>query len=302
MTRIASAPFQRTIANAMQRAQSKLATSQLNLTSTKKANTFADLGTESVRTLSAHSMLARQNAEVAVAKRVQTTLGLYDSHLNAIDTSAEDLRQSVLTAVGTGQSAGLQAAIEAAFDQYRTSLNASEGGIALFGGSRTDGDPFLPDTLSDLVGLPQADAFADDGVVASARIADRVDLNYGVGATAAGGGLYAGFRALAEIGPIGTTLTNAQKTTLLSVVDQLHSGLGSLRAVNADNGRRTVQAEAAVASGEKRATLLSGVISDNEDANLGQLQIDLAQQKTVLSASYSVFSQLNGLSLVQYLR
>src|SRR2546427_4737311 len=40
---------------------------------------------------------------------------------------------------------------------------------------------------SDLVGLAQTDAFANDNVVASARIADGVDVPYGVGASAAGG-------------------------------------------------------------------------------------------------------------------
>ena len=48
--------------------------------------------------------------------------------------------------------------------------------------------------------------------------------------------------------------------------------------------------------------MLSSVIEGNEDADLGQVAIDLAQQKTVLEASYSVFGQLSRLSLVSYLR
>jgi flagellar hook-associated protein 3 FlgL len=51
-----------------------------------------------------------------------------------------------------------------------------------------------------------------------------------------------------------------------------------------------------------RSTLLQGIIQDNEDADLGQVAIDLAQQKTMLQASYSVFAQLSGLSLSSYLR
>jgi flagellar hook-associated protein 3 FlgL len=47
---------------------------------------------------------------------------------------------------------------------------------------------------------------------------------------------------------------------------------------------------------------LKDIISQNEDADLGQVATDLATQKTVLEASFSVFSQLSGLSLVNYLR
>jgi flagellar hook-associated protein 3 FlgL len=150
--------------------------------------------------------------------------------------------------------------------------------------------------------LAQTDAFANDNVVASARIADGVDVPYGVGASAAGGGLYTAFQSLALAGPIGATLTAAQKTALTSVVDQLQTGLGSLRAVNAENGRRTTQVESMINSGDQRTTLLTGVIGANEDADLGQVATDISQQKTILEASYSVFSQLAGLSLVQYLK
>lgn len=302
MTRVATIPLQRIMSGAIQRAQAKLATSQQNLASTKKANTFADLGSEAIRNLSAHGMLARQNAEVTVAKRVQTTLSLYDAQLNGIDAAAESLRQNILTAIGTGQSSGLQSTIDGAFDQYRTALNASEGGVAMFGGSQTDTPPFKPAKLSDLVGLAQSDAFGDDGVVATARVADGVDVPYGIGATAAGGGLYTAFQSLAQAGPIGATLSTAQKTALGNIANQLQTGLGSLRAVNADNGRRTTQVQSMITSGDQRATLLTGVIGDNEDADLGQVATDIAQQKTILEASYSVFSQLSSLSLVQYLR
>lgn len=302
MNRIATIPLQQVMTNAIQRAQARLATSQQNLATTKKANTFADLGNESVRNLSAHSMLARQNAESTVAKRVQTTLSLYDAQLSGIDSSTESLRQSILTALGNGQTSGLQATIDGAFEQYRNALNATEGGVAMFGGTQTDGPPFKPNKLADLVGLSSTDAFADDGVVASARVADGVDVPYGIGATAAGSGLYTAFQSLAQAGTIGATLTPAQKTALGTVVEQLQTGLGSLRAVNAENGRRTSQIENVINSGEQRKTLLTGVIGANEDADLGQVATDIAQQKTILEASYSVFSQLSGLSLVQYLR
>lgn len=302
MSRVATIPLQRTMADAISRAQGLLATTQQRLSTGKKVSDFADLGTEAVRNLSAHSLLARQDAQTAVAKRVDTTMALYDAQLGGIESATGDLRTNILTAIGTGQSAGLQASVEAAFHQYRSALNAQEGGVPMFAGSQTDAPPFKPEQLADLVGKPASDAFGDDEVRASARVAEGVDVTYGITARDAGGGLYDAFRALAEMGTIGDKPTAAQLSALNTVVGQLDTGLSTLRAVNADNGRRQSQVDTLATRGEQRALVLKDVISTNEDADLGQVATDLAQQKTMLEASYSVFGQLSGLSLVQFLR
>jgi flagellar hook-associated protein 3 FlgL len=302
MSRVATIPLQRTMSSAIQRSQEALAITQQRLATGKKAADFADLGTETVRNLSAHSLLARQDAQSTVAKRVGTTLSLYQGHLESIESATSDLKTQILTAVGTGKAAGLQEAIETAFSQYRNSLNGAEGGTPLFGGSQTDGNPFVPDTLADTVGMPASAAFRDDGVRSSARVADGVDVTYGISASSVGKDLYAAFQTLAQAGTIGETPTAAQITALQNAVGQLETGLGSLRTVNADNGRKQVQVETLTTRGEQRSLLLESVIETNEDADLGQVAIDLAQQKTMLQASYSVFSQLSDLSLVSYIR
>lgn len=302
MTRVANIPLQRTLSSAILRAQEKLSVTQSRLASGKKATDFADLGTETVRNLSAHSLLAKQEAQATVAKRVGTSLSLNEGHLTGIETAVSDLRQSLLTAVGTGEGAGIDEAIEAAFNQYRSSLNASEGGLPLFAGSNTDSAPFTPNQLSDLVGLDADQAFQDDNVRATARVSDGVDVTYGITASAIGRDLFEAFKTLAEGTAIGADLTDDQKATLSEAIEQLDTGLSSLRSVNAENGRKQAQVESLATRGDERALLLKGVIEDNEDADLGQVAIDLAQQKAVLEASYSVFSQLSSLSLVNYLR
>lgn len=302
MTRVATIPLQRTMASAISRAQEQLADTQRQLSTRKKAATFADLGTEAVRNLSAHSLLARQDAQATVSKRVGTTLSLYQANLEGIDDATSDLRTSLMKAVGTGDSAGLQEAIQTAFDQFRTSLNASEGGTPLFGGSQIDQAPFSVDTLAQAATTPGASAFHNDTVRANARVADGVDISYGVGASEIGANLYEAFRTLGQAGDIGTKPTDAQMDAIKQAVAQLNTGLGDVRAINADNGRKQNQVDTLTARGEARGLVLQGVIQDNEDADLGQVAIDLAQQKTVLEASYSVFAQLSGLNLAAYLR
>lgn len=301
MSRVATIPLQRTMASAIQTAQEKLAITQKRLSTGKKAADFASLGTETVRNLSAHTMLEQQKAQATVSKRVGTTMSLYQGHIEGIDSSTRNLRQQILTALGTGQSAGLQEAIESSFQQMRASLNASEGGMPLFAGSQTSQMPFSVSTLADAATVPADQAFHDDNVLATARVADGVDLTYGISASSIGQGLYEAFRTLAQVGQIGNTLTDAQKTALQDGAAKLASGLTTLGQVNADNGRKQNQVDDLASRGEDRALLLQQVIQDNEDADLGQVAVDLAQQKTVLEASYSVFSQLSSLSLVKYL-
>jgi flagellar hook-associated protein 3 FlgL len=301
MTRVATIPLQRTMSDAIQRAQEKLALTQTQLSTGKKASTFADLGTESVRNLSAHSLLARQEAQSTVSKRVGTTLTLYQANMEGMESATSDLRTSLMNAVGTGDAAGLQEAIQTAFDQFRTSLNASEGGTPLFGGSQTDQSPFSVDTLAQAATTPGTAAFHNDTVRANARVADGVDVSYGIGASEIGASLYEAFRSLGAAGDIGAKPTDAQLDAIKKAVSQLDTGLGDLRAVNAENGRKQNQVDTLTTRGEGRALVLQNVIQDNEDADLGQVAIDLSQQKTVLEASYSVFSQLSGLSLVNYI-
>jgi flagellar hook-associated protein 3 FlgL len=302
MNRIASIPLQRSMAQAMQKSQASLAKTQLSLATGKKALDYAALGTQTVRNLSAHSLVTQEEAHGNVASRIGMTLELNDTYLNEIDGSAASLHTEILNAIGTGQSLGLQDAIEAAFDQYRTSLNASEGGVPLFGGSQTDSVPFKPQTLADTLAMTSAQAFTNDQVKSTARVATNLDVEYGVVASDAGTDLYAAFQTLAGAGAIGETITAAQKTALIQAADQIQQGLKSLRSVNSANGRKQAQVEELGSRSEERILRLKDIISQNEDADLGQVATDLATQKTVLEASFSVFSQLSGLSLVNYLR
>ncbi|RZM30810.1 MAG: flagellin, partial [Sphingomonas sp.] len=212
MTRIATIPQQRLTADAIQRNQARLAATQAQLASGKKANDLAALGTDAVRTLTTHSMLARAEAQSNVAKQLGTTLSLYDTAITGIDTLGTDLQQSLLTAQGTGETAGLQDTIESAFAQFSALLNTEEGGVPLFGGGQS-GKPYTPAALRDLSADPGAD-FTNGDVRASARVGDNLDMVYGISASDLGGALAQVFRTLADAGPFTGALTMAQHAAL----------------------------------------------------------------------------------------
>ncbi|WP_342212692.1 flagellin [Sphingomonas sp. CFBP 13733] len=197
MTRIATIPLQRTLTDAVQKAQQRLAQTQLQLNSGKKAKDLADLGSAAVRTLSARSALSMQAAQSAATTRLGTTLSLYEANITAIDTIAGDLRTQLMTAVGTGATPALGSAIESAFSQFRSALNATDGSEPLFAGAQGDAIPFKPATLAETAGTTTQAAFGNDDVRASASIGGGATLTYGVTASELGDGVLAAFRTLA---------------------------------------------------------------------------------------------------------
>ncbi|MBB5713674.1 flagellin [Sphingomonas aerophila] len=301
MTRIATIPLQQSMSDAIQRSQQKLAVSQAQLSTGKKAPDFASLGAQAVRNLSAHSLVSREKAHSEVASQVGTTLSIYDSNISAIETMASDLKQSATAAIGTQDSTGLQDAINAAFAQFRSSMNATAGGVPIFSGSQTS-LPFTPEKLADTAGLAPSNAFTNDQVRASARVGDGIDVQYGVTASELGTDMLAAFRTLAEAGTFGDRPTEAQTQALRSAIGQIGDALGNIRGVNAENGRKQAQLETLGTRADQRSLIYQDVIGRNEDADLGQVAIDLAQQQAVLQASYVVFGKLSGLSLADYLR
>lgn len=301
MNRVATIPLQRIMSDAIQRSQASLAATQRQLATGKKASSLAALGTEAVRTLSARSLVTQQTAHADVARRLGTTLALYDSHLSSIETAGSDLLQALKVSVGTGEGAGVRDTIEAAFSAFRSALNATEAGEPMFSGSQPD-LPFTPEKLEDLAGLDPAQAFTNDNVRASARVGNKLDVQFGLTASELGTDLMGAFRTLVEAGPISDRPTAAQIDAFKTAIGQIGDALNTVRGVSAGNGRRQAQMETLTTRAEQRNLLLQEVIGQNEDADLGQVAIDLAQQKTTLQASYSVFSQLSGLSLVNYLR
>jgi flagellar hook-associated protein 3 FlgL len=302
MTRIATIPLQQAQAAGMARATGKLNDVITKLSSGKKAPDLAGLGSDAVRSLSTRNMLARQEAQGKAASQLGTTLSLYATNIGAIDESVTSLRTALLTAAGTGDGTGVQGAIAGAFQQVRNALNASDGEVALFAGSQTQGTPFKPVTLADTVGATTATAFADDGVRASARVGDAIDVTYGVSARELGGDLLQAFRTLAEAGDIGSTPTAAQQVAMQSAAEQIQKALSGVRSIDGENGRKQALLESLGTRAAERSTLLKGVIADAEDADYAQLSTELDQQQQVLKASYSVFSQVSKLSLTDYIR
>lgn len=302
MTRVATLTTQNTLINSLQQSQASLAASNLQLSSTKKVQDYAGLGGDTAKVLSASTMLAQQQAQSSVAKRVGTTLSFYDTSLNQIDSTVSSLKTALLKAVGDNNGGDVDNVVQTAFATVRNALNTTEAGVPIFGGGQTTSAPFTPQTLSDLSSLASpSDAFANDDVHTTARLADNYDVQYGINASDIGTGLVQAFTTLASLGPFGAKLTDAQMTGLKTAMAQIDDGLAGVRAVNARNGDMQNQVDTLAQHADDRSILLTKVIGDGVDADLGQVATDISTRTTILNASYATFKQLSALSLVNFL-
>jgi flagellar hook-associated protein 3 FlgL len=302
MTTISSSSVQATLVDAMDRIQRGIAASSAQIASGEVAPTLSGLGAAAVPMLSAHSVVARQQAYVATSNALGSTLALYDTHISSIDSLATNLQQALTGASGAGTTAGLQTTIENAFTSFRDALNAQGGGGALFGGSQTDGTPFGPQTLQASVGLSAEQAFSNDDVLASARVADHRDMTYGITARQLGTQLLTAFQTLASAGTISATPTKTQEAAMAKAVDQISTALTGIRSLNAANGQRQAQLQTLEQQAKDSVTRMQSVISETQDADLSKVATTLANQQTQLQISYSAFSKIAELSLVNFLK
>ena len=300
--RVATVPMQRSLFDSIAVSQRKLGEAQQQMATGKKAPDFASLGIETMRTLSARTLLARQEAHAAVGERVETTLSLMDTQIGGIEDALNKLRDGLLTAVGTGNAEGLQEIAEEAFQRFRSALNSDEAGAFLFAGSRVAEAPFRPATLASTAGLATTAAFANDEVEARARVADGLDVTYGITASRLGAELFEAFRTLADSGTIADVPSAAQMGALTQAVGQVNEGLKTVRSLHAENGRRQAQVEDLTERAGGRALILERLVARNEDADMAEVASTLVQRQTALEASYSLFARLSGLSLVNFLR
>lgn len=302
MNRVATFQFNNVMAGGMQRTQQKLAAAQMQFSTGKKSPEYSGLGSDAVRALSARSLLVRQQAYTDSAGAVTTTLQLYDAHMSTIEDSANGLRKQIMDALGLDNGTDLFAQTEAAFKDFRTAVNYTDNGKPLFGGGQVDGDPFVLTNLSDTIGFNPADAFVNDQVRNSARLGEGVDVSFGIVASDFGGPFVSAFGTLAALGPMDGALTDTQRAALKTALGQLDEGLSKTRAVSGENGRKLAHVETLNTRAEDQIMLLETVVGKVEDADLGKISIDITHYKTMLEASYSVFSTLSGLSLTNYMR
>lgn len=302
LERIGTASFQRTLSTAMRNNQSKMAETQLQLATGKKATIYRDMGTSTFATLSARSMLVREQSYGTTGVAVKQTLDRYDQSMSHLYGSMKDLYDALGNVIAMGEARGLDTVTDAAFGALKQTMNLNQSGEYLFAGGRSDTAPFSASTLDDLTALPNAsDAFRDADVRDSARVSDGTDMVYGLTASDIGVASADALKALHELGALEGKLTDAQLTDVREVYLQVRQAMDGITDVQAANGQNMQQIDTYIERSETREIQLTTFIGGEEDVDIAEVTTRLVNDQLALQASYHAFSQIKDMSLINFL-
>ena len=307
MSRISSFSFTSTLVDQAMARQLAVNTSQQQVTTGKKADTWSGYGSQVSLLVSTRSLLARTETYESTTKQLGVRLDQVDLNLTNIKDLGDGLRKTLLDAVSLQSGEGLRTQIEQQFKSIAGSLNAQYDGQYLFAGSQDETQPFSPQSLTDLSALASvSDGFHNDGFKAETRVADGQDLVHGIGASDIATKLMQLFKDLNDFdtgasGPLDGKLDASKVSFLESKLANLDAALKDVQKAQLDNGAKQKQVQDIEDRHTSRIVSLKDMVATIEDVDSATAITDLQNNRTALQASYQVLSQLGKLSLTNFL-
>ncbi|MAP94064.1 MAG: hypothetical protein CMK07_03840 [Ponticaulis sp.] len=307
MTRIASSMFNASALADLQRAQRDLYDAQRKTASQKEADDLKGYGQNARNLVSLQRMRAHSDAYTESASELTTRLEIQDSQLGRSAEVVGALREKLTEALALGDLSSVAADLANTFNDIKSSFNATLGGKYLFGGTASDQAPITATNISDLANNPLADAVNSDGKTVEVRIAENRQVNAAPLASSAAQDILTVLRDLQIFeegvdGPFTDNPTEAQKTAIQSAILDLKQAHEGLLNVQASNGQVLNQTDEMIKRHTNESNLLESLAADITDVDLAEVAVKLNQAQLQYQATASVFSTIQGLSLVDYLR
>lgn len=291
----------------IQRASAQLMTTERQVASGKVSHNYAGLGTQTAALETARAAAARAQSFKTSAKEALRRLDLQDLQVTRLGELASELRLAMTDTLAGNDGTALMAQAASVFERAREILNAKDANGYLYGGERDGARPVTVGSLDELLALPDAaSAFANGAIKRAVRVDEAGTVEIGLLASDLGTQLFGVLRGLAAFhagsdGPFGQELTPAQRSFLESQIPAAIGAAQDLNAAAATNGYRHNQVSAAIERLDATAAVYKSFISDLEEVDLGEAVSRLNQNQVALAAALKVSSQLNRLSLLDFL-
>ena len=293
--------------NQIMQASNQVDTSEAQVASGSVSSDYAGIGDktavlEAARTASERADAYQQNTQLAV-----TQADLQNTQLTSLSTLSENLRTAVSNALANNDATGLMAQVQNIFDQTTQILNSKDSnGNYLYGGENDNTPPVTVNSLTQLAATPMANVFANGKQAKSVLVADGESVQVGVLASNVGTQLMQTLQDIAQFnagasGNMTSGLTQAQAGFLTSELPTAIAANQSLNTAAAANGFTFNQLQDAVTQQQSLSTLYKGFVSDIQDVDMGKAITNLNQNQVALQAALQVTSQLNKVSLLNYL-
>jgi len=319
MTRISTFQQNQMLLSDMLASQKQVAKAQRQVTTGHVAEFYKDIHMDVTSLAGAKSLLSRLDQHQINNSRIMSRLSSYDQAMFGIESAGADMKEAVMSAINTSSAQGLYATIEGSFDTVLNFLNSQNTEGYLFAGTNRDVAPVSISTIDDLlVALePPTDIFQNNNLKSSARIDENRTLETGILADELGLEVMAAFQRMAlwrngtipttapvPIGPsggFGTPLSQEDQDFLVGEIVNLEQLIDNISAFRGDNGLNQKTIEEAQEALSLQVNQAREMVSNIENVDAAEAISNLNQKNFALEASYNVLSQINRLSLLNFI-
>lgn len=307
MVRVSSFGQQQILINHLMQNQVRVFEDQRQVTTGKIAEDFAGLAGKTNTSLGARSFFSRTESYQSTIKTVRGKMDAYDVQLNGVLDSARELEQFVRITIGQYSSEGFGEMLEQTYSFTSNALNTSIGGSYIFAGTKTGVAPVQETDLNNMIALPAvADVFVNSSDKFVGRIADGVEMEFGVLASDVGQDIFTVIKDIknyhdAGTGPLQGNLTPVQVDFLKAKLLELGTAIEGIQKLQVSNGLGFKRLEVVESQHTDTAIFLETFIADVEDVNMAEAISNLNKNQLILEASYRSIGQLGNLSLLNFL-
>lgn len=306
VARVASFSQSQSLVAGLLRNQEEMFTTQQQINTGKKAQSYQGYAQETSTLVSARSIKSRTDTFVRTAESIGGDMTTGDVHISAIIDAARSIRQTLLTTIASTDATGFRQSLSQDFQLAASNLNAQVAGRYIFAGSRADVKPFSPTTLDELVVQTGLGAvFAGNDVKASAQVADTVSMQYGILADEVAAPLMSVLADIHSYDTGGGNLVGSLSTTqvgfLQTKLGQLDAAIEQIQSVQVQNGLNQKKLDEIAQQMSDRSVYLETFIADIEDVDIASAIARLQSDQTALEASYRMIGSVSQLSLSRFL-
>lgn len=305
MTRISDLGLQQLLLQGFQRTQNAAETTQIQLASGNKSQTYGGYGADALRLISSEGVITRATAYETSSQLALSRLQTQETSLTTVSDAVDGVRAAFSRTLATGNSELLLPDIEVAAQRILTALNVQSGGVYLFGGTDGTVPPVDAQSLSDLGAAPSIDGLFNEGEQSSLAVEEGVNISGGPLASDVARDLLGELQDLANAeatyGPFQGELTAAQRDFIVEKNQRLAAIADSLIQTQGVNGAAQGQANDAIARNGQRRDLAEVAAADIKNVDVAEAITRLNQDQLAVRASAQALAQATQLSLLNYL-
>jgi flagellar hook-associated protein 3 FlgL len=311
ITNVSTYSSLQTLLQNMGQVETDLNTAQEQVSSGEASQTYQGLSGNVQQYVSLNAQISQltdfnSNNSVIVSQlqTSNTTLG----QIIQIATNVQSLVASQLSGTSASQSS-FQQQLQDVQNSLTSELNTTFEGNYLYGGTDTNTPPVaspLPAAIT--IGTPDNSYYQGSAQDSTLRIGSDQTITNNVRAdNPAFQQIFAGIaQALSTIASTGTVTTGSSSgsnsAALQSAENLIATGIQGVTALQATVNANIVTVQQAETQSQTVQTYFKGVTSGISQADVVALSAQIAQDQTVLEASFEAFSRISSLTLANYLK